>query len=243
MDTRTSEDSLEIESETFEAPENPTPVDGGLDSAIDGEVDDEIDDEVHVEVDDEVDDEVDVEVDEEIDDGLGEAVDGVANEGYRSAKSLDLPEAEESGAVEYHESSAASTSPVIDADATLLDLDDLQEANPHEPAPEDPNVEEHKPLLESSPQGPEPEEVRFTPDEGSRKRKVDEMSTAEPEALCPSPSEATSPLPFQDGQEALDRPVKRVQTVAGKLGMAALGGLVGGIAIFTTLVASGPTLS
>ncbi|CAI4215392.1 unnamed protein product [Parascedosporium putredinis] len=211
VDSQTSEDSLEVEPETSEASENHTPVDGGLDPAIDGEVDDKVDDEV------------DDEADEEINDGLSEAVNGVVNEGYPSAESLDIPETEESSAVEDHESFAASTSPgvVIDADATLLDLNDLQEADLHEPVPEDPSVEEHKPL-ESSPQGPKTEEARSTPDDSSRKRKMDEISTAYTEAVHPSPprfgesftntNEATSPLPLQDGQEALDRPVKRVQT-------------------------------
>lgn len=116
---------------------------------------------------------------------------------------------------------------LIDADATLVEME----------GPGEPNLEE-------SPSSPV---------EASRKRKADEISTDDTEdvevpllpysELPPTSREAIVPILLDDESEYESRPAKRLQTTAGKVGFAALGGLVGGLAIFTTLVASGPTFS
>lgn len=117
-------------------------------------------------------------------------------------------------------------SPAVDADTTLVDLDGVNE-----------------PSQDAFPPSPS------TP---SKKRKAEEISTDEVDdvvSLPPLPIGEPSPvahepiivIPLDAEQEEQPRPVKRFHGTAGKVGYAALGGLVGGIAIFTTLVASGPT--
>jgi len=121
--------------------------------------------------------------------------------------------------------SSSSESSVVDADITLVDLDEVNE-----------------PSQDACPASPS------TP---NKKRKAEEMSTDEvedvvalPPLLISDPSpvipEPIVVIPLNNSQEE-PRPIKRFHGAAGKVGYAALGTLVGGIAIFTTLVASGPT--
>jgi hypothetical protein len=92
------------------------------------------------------------------------------------------------------------------------------------------------------------ENVLPSPPTHGKKRTAEEMMEAPQTPVMkqvPVGEEAVKTLPTPDDSPSTTpetkRPAKRLRKVANVVGLAALGGIAGSLALFTSLVASGPT--